>query len=236
MSEQPHQSNAGAPLGGTPGRQDSTPAVRASDDERHRMAELLGEHASVGRLTLAELEERVARAYAATTRAELAELTTDLPDLTEPAPDPARPAEPAERRRSASRWFVAILGGSKRRGRRRLSGQVNVVAVLGGDDIDLREAEIDGNELVMNVFSVLGGPSIYLPDSVELELSGPAILGGNDERGSSRPARPGAPVVRIRSFALLGGADVWRLPAETRGSSLKEARRAAKALERGEDD
>jgi len=210
---------------GTPGS--GVPEVRASDEERHRVVEHLGEHASVGRLTLAELEDRVARAYAATTRAELAELTKDLPSAS-PSTEVDAPA-----RRGVSRWFVAIMGGSRRRGRRRLSGRLNVVAIMGGDDIDLREAEIEGSELVVNVFALMGGPTIYVPDSIELEMSGAAIMGGNDERGSDRQPRPGAPLIRVRSFALMGGTDVWRLPAETRGMSLKEARRAAKELERG---
>jgi hypothetical protein len=211
---------------GVPAQQPAAgPPVRASDDERHRVAALLEEHASAGRITLGELEERVGRAYAATTRAELAELTRDLPA---PSQAPARTGR-------ISRWFVAILGGSTRRGRTRLSGRINVVAIMGGDDIDLRQAEIDGDELVVNVFCLMGGPDIYLPDTVEVELSGFPILGGNDLRGSSRPPRPGAPLVRVRSVAIMGGADVWRLPAETRGLSLKQARRNAKAIERGSD-
>jgi hypothetical protein len=209
----------------TPRPADASLRVRASDDERHRTVELLGEHAGAGRISLAELEERVGHAYAATTRAELAQLTRDLPTT----------VEPAGPRRRVSRWFIAVMGGSTRRGRPRLSGHVNAVAIMGGDDIDLREAEIEGSELVVNVFALMGGPNIYVPDSVELELSGGAIMGGNDERGSTRPPRPGAPLIRVRCLALMGGVDVWRLPVETRGQSLKLARRAAKATERGTD-
>jgi hypothetical protein len=210
--------------------------VRASDDERQKVADLLGEHASAGRITLGELEERVGGAYAATTRAELAELTRDLPDTMEPAQRDVphrRWSWPAEPRGPIRRWSVAIMGGSTRRGRMRLSGHVNAIAIMGGDDLDLREAEFDGAELVINVFCLMGGPNIYLPDTVEVEMSGIAIMGGNDERGSTRQSRPGAPLVRVRSFALMGGTDVWRLPAETRGQGLKQARRAAKELERG---
>lgn len=196
--------------------------LRVSDDERHRVVELLGDHASAGRITLAELEDRVGRAYAATTRGELAVLTSDLPALDEPSAP----------RRKASRWFFAIMGGSIRRGNRRLSGRINVVAIMGGDDIDLREAQIEGGELVVNVFALMGGPDIYLPDSVEVEVSGAAIMGGNDEHGSTREPRPGAPVIRVRSFAIMGGTDVWRVPADARGQRLKIARRAARERER----
>ncbi|MPZ27834.1 MAG: DUF1707 domain-containing protein [Micromonosporaceae bacterium] len=226
MGDQPGPPEPGDSM--TPVPPLASPPVRASDDERHRVVELLGEHAAAGRITLAELEERVGRAYATTSRAELAELTRDLPALTEQA-------QPATPRRKASRWLVAIMGGSTHRNMRRLTGRVNIISVMGSDDLDLREVEIEGGELEVNAISLMGGPTIYVPDTVEVELSGPAIMGGNDERGSGRRPRPGAPVIRVRSFALMGGVDVWRLPAETRGLSLKAARRSAKALERGID-
>ena len=108
----------------------------------------------------------------------------------------------------------------------------NVIAVFGGDDIDLRRAEIDGGELMINVFCLFGGPDILVPDTVDVELSGPTIFGGNDEHGSTRPPRPGAPVIRIRSFALFGGTDVWRVPGDAQALGVREARRAARALER----
>lgn len=209
------------------------PAVRASDAERHHVAELLGEHAAAGRLTLSELEERVQRAYAAVTRDELAELTRDLPDSTEeailqPRTAPASVARSEERRR----WFFAVMGGSAWRGRGELSGTVNIVSIMGGDDIDLREATIAGSELVINAVAIMGGSRIYVPDTVEVEVSGPTIMGGNAMRGSTRPARPGAPLLHIRTFVLMGGIEVWRLPAEARGLGLGQARRLAKAAER----
>lgn len=198
--------------------------LRASDDERNQIVELLSEQASAGRLTLSELEERVGLAYAARTRAELAALTEDLP--TQP---------PTARQGKVRRWFVSIMGGATRRGRMRLSQKANVVAVMGGDDIDLREAEIDGEELTINVFVLMGGASIYVPDGVDVELLSTAIIGGSDERGSNRAPRPGAPLIRVRALALMGGIDVWRLPAEARELSLKKAIRAAKKLEQGKD-
>ena len=55
-------------------------AVRASDSEREQTVALLQRSFADGRLTQAELEERVGAAYAAPTRARLRDLTADLPD------------------------------------------------------------------------------------------------------------------------------------------------------------
>lgn len=53
--------------------------VRASDAERERTVASLRRAYAAGRLTLDELERRIARAYDATWRTELRALTRDLP-------------------------------------------------------------------------------------------------------------------------------------------------------------
>ncbi len=58
---------------------ESVASIRASDAERDRVVQLLKEHTAQGRLTLEELEERTAAAYAATTRLQLHQITADLP-------------------------------------------------------------------------------------------------------------------------------------------------------------
>jgi len=65
------------------------PDVRASDAERERTVQHLRDQALAGRLTVEELDERCARAYAAITRSQLAELLADLP-----TPAPAGPPAP----------------------------------------------------------------------------------------------------------------------------------------------
>jgi uncharacterized protein DUF1707 len=70
------------------------PHLRASDADRAAVADTLGAAMSTGRLTVAEYDDRLARAYAARTYGELAELTTDLPAAAHrPATPPA--AQPA---------------------------------------------------------------------------------------------------------------------------------------------
>lgn len=202
--------------------------IRVSDAERDLVLKTLGDQAAVGRLTLDELEDRSGKALVAKTRGELASITRDLPAENTPAPAPAPTG------RKPVRWMVAIMGGSNRRGRFRAVGELNSVNVMGGDEIDLREAEIEGGELTINIYSIMGGSNIYVPDSVEVDLGGVSIMGGNNEFGSRRPPRPGAPIIRIRTFNLMGGINVYHLPPQARGTKLSEARRLAKAAERGQ--
>ena len=205
-------------------------SLRVSDAERDAVLRTLGDHAAVGRLTLDELEERSGRALAAKTRGELATLTSDLPKEA----GQASGVSPVPSRRKPVRWMVAIMGGSHRRGRFRAVGSINAVAIMGGDDIDLREAEIEGGELTLNLFALMGGSNIYVPDSVEVEVGGFSLMGGHEEVGSERPPRPNAPLIRIRVYALMGGATIYRLSPRARGVGLKEARRLARAADRGE--
>jgi hypothetical protein len=207
---------------------DPDQSLRVSDAERDDTLRVLGDHAAVGRLTLDELEERSSRALAAKTRGELALLISDLPQEAgqgRPAPTIAR---------KPVRWMVAIMSGSHRRGRFRAVGRINAVAIMGGDEIDLREAEIEGGELTLNLVAVMGGANIYVPDSVELDVGGFSLMGGNSEYGAERLPRPGAPVIRLRTWNLMGGATIYRVPSQARGLGLKEARRLARAAGRGE--
>ena len=62
----------------------------ASDAERERVADALRTHAAAGRLDPDELDERLGKAFAARTRADLFPLVADLPAATTRAPRPKR--------------------------------------------------------------------------------------------------------------------------------------------------
>jgi hypothetical protein len=82
--------------------------------------------------------------------------------------------------------------------------------------------------------AIMGGANVYVPDSVDLEIGGFSLMGGHEEIGRELRPRPGAPVVRIRLYNLMGGTSIYRLPPQARGKSLKEARHLAKQAERGQ--
>src|SRR3954447_16748567 len=73
--------------------------LRASDAERERVAEALRRHHLDGRLDTEELQERLERAYAARTTAELRPLLADLPGDEESRP----------RGRSFAPWPPALV-------------------------------------------------------------------------------------------------------------------------------
>jgi hypothetical protein len=172
--------------------------LRASDAEREAVADQLRAAAGEGRLTLDELTDRLDAALGASTRAELEPLTADLPAAPAPAPGG-----------SGRRWVVAIMGGDELRGRWRVASRCTVVNIMGGSDLDLRDAVVDGPAIEIRVFSLMGGSNITVPDGVNVELGGFALMGGNGlktKRGA-RP-QPGAPSVRVRAYSLMGGTDV----------------------------
>ncbi len=124
------------------------------------------------------------------------------------------------------------MGSSDRKGRWRLGRRLTVMAVMGGNDIDLRHVELDSTDVTIDAFSLMGGIDIYVPDSVDVDVGGFALMGANDQRGSHRRPSAGAPEIRIRAWSFMGGVDVWRVPVGVAGS-LSDARRAAKAMEDG---
>jgi class 3 adenylate cyclase len=178
-----------------------------SDAERDQSVALLREHLVVGRLTLDEFSERMGTALEARTRGDLDAAMADLPAL-------AAPQEESSRRR-ARRRFVAVMSGSRAEGRWRISGRTTAIAVMGGCDMDLRHAEIDGSEIVITAVAFWGGIRIIVPEGFDVELEGFSFMGGRDLKLRNVPLIPGSPRIRVRGFAIMGGIDVRSRPSRS---------------------
>jgi hypothetical protein len=203
----------------------SSPAVpdpqhlRASDADRERVADVLRQAAGDGRLTMDELDERLDAVYAAKTYAELAPITHDLPGSGVPVP--AAPPGGDVRRyggEPSSHGAVAILGGFSRKGDWVVPKQFNVFCLMGGGEIDLREARFSDREVSIHIVAIMGGCEITVPEDATVRVTGIGIMGAFDHSipGSDSPD---GPVITIGGLALMGGVDVKRRP-------LKAARRA----------
>jgi DUF1707 SHOCT-like domain len=186
--------------------------MRVSDTDREQAAEVLREAAGQGRISLDELDERLESAYAAKTYADLAALTHDLP------PSGRMPVPPGGAGQLSriggtpgSTVSIAIMSGARRTGRWVVPRNYVSVAVMGGVELDLREAQFSEAVVTLHAYTVMGGIQITVPEDVEVDVSGVAFMGGFDHNASG-PGVPGAPQVRVLGFALMGGVEVRRKP------------------------
>jgi Cell wall-active antibiotics response 4TMS YvqF len=103
---------------------------------------------------------------------------------------------------------VAIIGGRKFTGCWRPAKAMTLVSVLGGREIDLREAEIDPDGVTINVVGLIGGTHVIVPDGINVQISGFSGLGGRKVDSRAEPGTSGDRVVRLRVFGVLGGLKV----------------------------
>src|SRR3954447_22102817 len=133
---------------GSPG-DDPRGHLLASDAEREATVEQLRVAAADGRLTMEELADRSELAYRARTEGELSALTRDLPasHVAGSLPVAFDGQEPGES-------YVGVLSGATRRGRGRVPRRSKAVAVFGGVDLDMREAQFAAHDTYLRVVAV----------------------------------------------------------------------------------
>lgn len=197
---------------------------------RHFAADHVGEH---------ELEARLDRAYRATDAAALRALVSDLPALAEEGAPAAASAPSYEvvADAPARGTVAALMGGVSRKGRWTPARELSVIAVMGGAELDFREARLGPGVTEVSILAIMGGVEIVVPPDLHVETHGFALLGGFEETGTGAGARPGAPTLRIGGLALMGGVEVKvRLPGETGRDARRRQRlerREARRLGRG---
>jgi hypothetical protein len=175
--------------------------MRASDDDRIQIAQLLSEAASNGRLTLDQYEGRLAKTYSATSYGQLERLTYDLPEAMEFRRGKVRPAP--------STMLLAILSGFDRSGRWYVPSRMTTFTLFGGGVVDLRYADFTSADVEIHAYSIFGGQTIVLPPEVNVDIKGRGVMGGFD-KAVEGAGTPGAPKVSIKGFSLLGGVGIKR--------------------------
>src|SRR6266540_3531118 len=171
--------------------------TRIGDAERQQVIDALSRATGDGRLTLDEFAERAGEVFAARTRDELDQVVRDLPaearsperaasdTQARPAPAPtpssagAPDVPPADGGRPGGRRrFVAVMGGSRPRGRWRAAEQITAFAFWGGVTIDLRQALIESPTLDITAWAIMGGVNVIVPEGIPVELDGFVLMGG----------------------------------------------------------
>jgi predicted membrane protein len=100
----------------------------------------------------------------------------------------------------------AIWGGGEYRIRSKNFRGGDLVAFMGGFDIDLRDADIEGGEAVITVNAFMGGGVIRVPETWAVSMRVAAFMGGH-----SLKAREGAQPTKsliVKGMAIMGGVEV----------------------------
>ena len=213
-----------------------------SERTRQVAIDALMEHFANDVLEVEEFERRVDLAHKAETAEALEELLQDLPggsDLPAVRGDESSGHDLTHRRgysvTTASEveersFVIACMGGSSRRGHWTPARRNYAVAVMGGAELDFREAVFGPGVTEVQVYALWGGVDIIVPPGIHVESRGIAILGGFDHAADSPSSGdPDQPTLRITGLAVMGGVDVSvRYP----GESARDARRRRRSERR----
>jgi hypothetical protein len=101
----------------------------------------------------------------------------------------------------------AVLGGSSRRSSSQDFRGGDFTAVMGGCEVDLREARIAEPPAVIDVFAFWGGVEIRVPPDWAVDGQVTAILGGFENKAGRGTTDPTQRLV-IRGMAMMGGVEV----------------------------
>jgi len=186
--------------------------LRISDDDRHKVAEILRQAAGEGRIDLDELDERLEATYAAKTYADLVPITLDLP-AQPPGQQPVPRPTPGLLAPAPQRHF-AIMGGLERRGIWTVPQAMTVFALMGGANLDFRQAVFPQRDVSITVNALMGGAEVIVNPRTHVIVEGVGIMGGYSGPHGQVPEELDAdsPTLRIRGVAIMGGVNVTRKP------------------------
>lgn len=174
--------------------------------ERERVVQTLCAHYAQDHLTTGELERRFERVYAAQDPTTLRTVLEGLPAINRsdlPAP-PAlyQPPVHVTGLRDSEKRYAAFFSEVRKEGVWRAPSLARVRAVLGTVVLDLREADIPPDGMLIDAETTLGEIKILLPLGIGAEVDCTAMMGEIKER--THEGTPGLPVVRVRGGAVLG--------------------------------
>jgi hypothetical protein len=196
----------------------------------------LCEHFANDALAMEEFERRVEVAHRAGSTEALKQLLQDLPGGNVPAvrgegttlaPRP-QPRVTAAAHVKEQGFVVAVMGGAMRRGRWTPARRNFAFALMGGAELDFREAALPPGVTEVQALTVMGGIEIIVPPGVNVESHGIGIMGGFDSAGDQE-YDVNAPTLRVAGLALMGGVEIKiRYPGESSHDTRRRRRLEAK--------
>lgn len=201
-------------------------------DDRDRAIAVLSDHFAQDHLDVDEFERRVTAAHNAETGEELVALTHDLPATNLPVPVKPTQLMVPETQVRPRQTLLAVMSGTERRGQWMTPRKLRVWAIMGGAELDFREARLPAGVTEVWVFAMMGGVHIIVPPGLTVDVGGSAIMGGFEHmQRMPTQADPERPLLRVHGFAMMGGVSVeTRLPGESEREARRRRRRERKQL------
>ena len=180
------------------------PEIRISDADRERAAGRLHTALGEGRITVAELEERLAVVYAARYASDLVPPLADLPG------EPLEVMRPTELSTPVGPPMVLRTGmGSLRRiGHWVVPARLRVQSTMGSVLLDFTDAELTHPVIEVELELGAGSARLLVPAGASADVDG--LVAGMGTIRSKVPAvaRPGAPHFRVYGRAGMGSVTV----------------------------
>lgn len=101
---------------------------------------------------------------------------------------------------------LAIMSGVERVNASRDFRGGDLTAVMGGCEIDLRQASMAGGEAAIDVFAMWGGIELRVPESWTVVNEVLPIMGGVEQK--TRASAGGGPRLIVRGTVVMGGVEI----------------------------
>ena len=107
---------------------------------------------------------------------------------------------------------IAIFGGAERRVTSRNFKGGRAFSLFGGVELDFRDADIEGDEAMLEVNCVFGGVEIRVPEKWQVDSTSIPILGGFADKTRAAvvedPANPRRKRLLISGTVIFGGVEI----------------------------
>lgn len=107
-----------------------------------------------------------------------------------------------------SKGEAAVFGGVDRHITAQDFHDAQCTAVFGGCKIDLRDAQIQGREAVLETYAIFGGVEIRVPDDWEVVNRNTTIFGGVADHTRQSSRGPGTKTLILDGVTIFGGTEV----------------------------
>ena len=126
--------------------------------------------------------------------------------------DPSAATQPAGSRMDNAggrRWMVSIFGDITRSGSWPPRRRTSPFALFGDIDLDLRQARIPSDGVVINAYAPFGNIDVLVPEGAQVDVGGFTLFGSKKLAVGSAGSTGSDPVIRVRGFSLFGSFKVW---------------------------